>query len=208
MSGFFDKIANVLGFGEPQDEASQEPSNDDYYEEENDYEDEDTYQSRPSYSSGRSESQSSYASRSSMRDPETYSRSSTGYHVSNVRSVQTAGQGRGSKVLNLNANVQMEVVVASPESFEEARDIAERIKNGQPVIINLEFVAHDIAQRITDFLCGTCCAMDGNIQRIANKIFMIAPENIDFASDVDLRRSIESSDNGLGFIYGDSESDN
>jgi cell division inhibitor SepF len=204
MSGFFDKIANVLGFGEQDNEAPQEQSNDDYYEEDDNYEDEDTYTSRPSYSSGRSD----YSRASVQRDPETYSRPSTGYHVSNVRSVQSSGQGRGSKVLNLNANVQMEVVVASPESFDEARDIAERIKNGQPVIINLEFVAHDIAQRITDFLCGTCCAMDGNIQRIANKIFMIAPENIDFVSDVDLRRSIESDDNGLGFIYGDSDIDN
>ena len=55
MSGFFDKIANVLGFGEQDNEAPQEQSNDDYYEEDDNYEDEDTYTSRPSYSSGRSD---------------------------------------------------------------------------------------------------------------------------------------------------------
>lgn len=98
----------------------------------------------------------------------------------------------GSKVLNLNASVQMEVVVASPETFEEARAIAQNIRESKPVIINLEFVEHSIAQRITDFLCGCCCAVEGNIQRIADRIFMIAPGNVDFAGDVDLRQSLAS----------------
>ena len=94
----------------------------------------------------------------------------------------------------------MEVVVASPESFEEARVIAQSIKESKPVIINLEFIDHDIAQRMTDFLCGCCCAVNGNIQRIADKIFMIAPGNVDFAGDVDIRQSLQTE--GLAFPFG------
>ena len=122
----------------------------------------------------------------------------TGFRPTGTRSM---GGNRNNKVLNLHANVQMEVVVASPETFEEAREISQHIKDKKPVIINLEFVEHGIAQRITDFLCGCCCAMDGNIQRIADKIFMIAPDNVDFAGDVDIRETLEA-EGGLAFPWG------
>lgn len=118
-------------------------------------------------------------------------------------STSSSTSANGGKILNLNANVQMEVVVASPESFDEARQIAQSIKNNKPVIINLEFVEHATAQRLTDFLCGCCCAVDGNIQRIADKIFMIAPGNVDFAGDVDIRQSLQTE--GLAFPFGAQE---
>ncbi|MCF0135879.1 MAG: cell division protein SepF [Lachnospiraceae bacterium] len=118
----------------------------------------------------------------------------------NSYSTSTTTGPNGKKILNLNASINMEVVVASPESFEEARVIAQSIKESKPVIINLEFIDHDIAQRMTDFLCGCCCAVNGNIQRIADKIFMIAPGNVDFAGDVDIRQSLQTE--GLAFPFG------
>lgn len=105
------------------------------------------------------------------------------------------------KVVNLHANVQMEVVVASPESFEEAKNISDDIRNNKPVVINLEFVEQPIAQRITDFLCGSCYALNGNIQRIADKIYMIAPGNVDIASNIDFRKTLQS-EGGLVFPWG------
>lgn len=213
MSKFMDKIANALGFSNPDDDQDEQDQVEDDYDAD-DYVDDDTYRSSSygssSYSGSRSSSYGSsysspsysgYGSSYGSAYSSSYRGSSTPsqYHVTSSRTVNSRN---GGKVLNLNASVQMEVVIASPETFDEAREIAEKIKDNKPVIINLEFVAHDVAQRITDFLCGCCCAMDGNIQRIANKIFMIAPGNVDFDSDVDLRQSLESED--IGFIYGDS----
>ncbi len=105
------------------------------------------------------------------------------------------------KVVNLHANVQMEVVVASPESFEEAKNISDDIRNNKPVVINLEFVEQPIAQRITDFLCGSCYALNGNIQRIADKIYMIAPGNVDIAASIDFRKTLQN-EGGLVFPWG------
>lgn len=107
----------------------------------------------------------------------------------------------GAKVVNLHANVQMEVVVASPESFDEAKGISDDLRNNKPVVINLEFVEHPIAQRITDFLCGACYAMGGNVQQIADKIYMIAPGNVDIAASSDFRRTLQN-ESGLVFPWG------
>ncbi len=109
---------------------------------------------------------------------------------------------KATKVVNLQANVQMEVVVASPESLREAKDLARSIRDNKPVVVNLEFVEHATAQRITDFLCGCCFALNGRTQRIADKIFMIAPDNVDFAGDIDFRETL-TADGGLNFSWSD-----
>lgn len=191
MSKFVDKLAGALGFNAAEDEY------DEYEDEYDEDEVEDSVSdhkisSYDSYTASRRQEtgRSSYSSYGSSYD--------SGFRPTGTRSM--AGS-RNNKVLNLHANVQMEVVVASPESFEEAREISQHIKDNKPVIINLEFVEHGIAQRITDFLCGCCCAMDGNIQRIADKIFMIAPDNVDFAGDVDIRETLEA-EGGLAFPWG------
>jgi len=195
MSKFVDKLAGALGFSTAEEEYDQ--YEDDYEEAE-----ELPVSSNRKVTSYDSFSKKAESSRyESARSTSSSNRSSSydsGFRPTGTRSM--AGN-RNNKVLNLHANVQMEVVVSSPETFEEAREISQHIKDKKPVIINLEFVEHGIAQRITDFLCGCCCAMDGNIQRIADKIFMIAPDNVDFAGDVDIRETLEA-EGGLAFPWG------
>jgi len=87
--------------------------------------------------------------------------------------------GGKSKVMNLQANVQMEVVVMRPTTYDEAQEICDHIKSKKPCIINLENMEHVIAQRIMDFISGSCYTLDGNMQRVTNNIFLIAPENVD-----------------------------
>ena len=191
MSKFVDKLAGALGFSAAEDEY------DEYEDEYENEEEEDTLSDRKitSYDSFSRRQDTSKSTTSSYGGHSSYD---SGYRSSGTRSTSSS---RNNKVLNLHANVQMEVVVASPESFEEAREISQHIKDNKPVIINLEFVEHGIAQRITDFLCGCCCAMNGNIQRIADKIFMIAPDNVDFAGDVVIRETLET-EGGLAFPWG------
>jgi len=88
-----------------------------------------------------------------------------------------------SKIVNFQASVQMEVVVIQPTTYEEAVDICDNMKDKKPVIINLESIDRQIAQRIMDFVSGSCYTLNGNIQRVTNNIFIIAPENIDIAGD-------------------------
>lgn len=87
------------------------------------------------------------------------------------------------KVVNINTTTQLKVVVVSPESFEEARDIADHLKQKKPVVINLEGVEREVARRIVDFLSGAVYSLDGNIQKISAGIFLIAPYNVGIMGD-------------------------
>ncbi|NLB82513.1 MAG: cell division protein SepF [Clostridiaceae bacterium] len=87
------------------------------------------------------------------------------------------------KVVNINTTTQLKVVVVSPETFDEARDIAEHLKSKKPVVINLEGVEREIARRVIDFLSGAVFALDGNIQKISSGIFLIAPYNVGIMGD-------------------------
>lgn len=94
-----------------------------------------------------------------------------------------AYNGGKSKVMNLQASVQMEVVVIQPTTYDEAQEICDNIKAKKPCIINLENMERSIAQRIMDFVSGACYTLDGNMQRVTNNIFLIAPENVDILGD-------------------------
>lgn len=85
---------------------------------------------------------------------------------------------RKNKVVNIHTTTQLKVVVHSPSSFENAREITDHLKAKKPVIVNLENVDNTIAKRIIDFLSGAVYALDGNIQKIADRIFLIAPYNV------------------------------
>lgn len=88
-----------------------------------------------------------------------------------------------TKVVNFQASVQMEVVVIQPLAYDEAQIICDHIKMKRPVVLNLEKMEKNIAQRIMDFVSGSCYTLNGNLQRITNNIFIIAPENVDIAGD-------------------------
>lgn len=96
---------------------------------------------------------------------------------------QTYSSAAPSKVVNFQASVQMEVVVIQPETYDEAQDICDHIKSQRPVIINLEQMERTVAQRIMDFVSGACYTLNGNLQRVTNNIFIIAPENVEVAGD-------------------------
>lgn len=83
-----------------------------------------------------------------------------------------------NKVVNIHTTTQLKVVVHTPLSFDNARDIADHLKAKKPVVVNLENVETPIAKRIIDFLSGAVYAVDGNIQKIADRIFLIAPYNV------------------------------
>ncbi len=89
-----------------------------------------------------------------------------------------------NNVVNLKANVQMGMVIIHPKVYEDARSIADHIKSYRPVIINLDSVEKELAQRIMDFVSGTCYTLRGDLQRVSGNIFIIAPENVEITGDI------------------------
>ena len=91
--------------------------------------------------------------------------------------------GKKNKVVKIHTTAQLKLVVMQPESFDDARDIANHLKSKKPVVMNLEFVEKDVARRIVDFLSGAVYALDGNIQKVSNGIFIITPYNVGIMGD-------------------------
>ena len=77
----------------------------------------------------------------------------------------------------------LEVRVVKPSSFEGAKDITEVLLTGRAVILNLEGLGLDVAQRIIDFSCGSAFAISGDIQKVSNYIFIVTPPNVDISGD-------------------------
>lgn len=77
----------------------------------------------------------------------------------------------------------MEVCVIKPTTFDESREITETLLANRTVVLNVEGLDVDIAQRIIDFASGSCFAINGNLQKISNYIFIITPESVDISGD-------------------------
>lgn len=77
----------------------------------------------------------------------------------------------------------MEVCVIKPTSVEDAREITETLLANRTVVLNLEGLDVDIAQRIIDFTSGSCFAIRGNLQKISHYIFIITPASVDISGD-------------------------
>ena len=77
----------------------------------------------------------------------------------------------------------MEVCVIKPTSVEDAREITETLLANRTVVLNLEGIEVDVAQRIIDFTSGSCYAIQGNLQKISHYIFIITPSSVDISGD-------------------------
>ena len=77
------------------------------------------------------------------------------------------------------------LVVIEPRAFDECPKLVDNLKSKKPVIINLEKLDSDTARKIFDFLSGATYALNGNVQKVANNIFVFAPENVDISANVE-----------------------
>ena len=77
----------------------------------------------------------------------------------------------------------MEVCVIKPTSVEDGREITETLLANRTVVLNLEGLDVEIAQRIIDFTSGSCFAISGNLQKISHYIFIITPPSVDISGD-------------------------
>jgi len=78
----------------------------------------------------------------------------------------------------------MQVCVIKPTTMEDAREITETLLGNRAVILNLEGLGYEIAQRIIDFTSGSCFAISGNLQKISEGIFIITPASMEIRGDV------------------------
>jgi len=79
------------------------------------------------------------------------------------------------------ADVQVHFV--TPRNFNDAQEVADRFKRNVPVILNLQSTGTDLSKRLIDFSSGLTYAMDGGMQKIADKTFMLTPANVEVSAE-------------------------
>ena len=94
-----------------------------------------------------------------------------------LRPVGGNGRGGGGGA----GDIQVHLVV--PRNFNDAQQIADQFKNSIPVILNLQSSDTDLSKRLIDFASGLTYALDGGMQRIADKVFLLTPRNVEVSAE-------------------------
>ena len=106
----------------------------------------------------------------------------------NVVSIGNRGRRKtaaSNNVVSLPTAAPMKMVVYHPVSYEDTQNIIDNLKSRKPVIVNMEELEIDCAQRILDFMAGAIYALDGTIYKISRGIFVVAPTNYDVIGNDD-----------------------
>ena len=78
---------------------------------------------------------------------------------------------------------QVKVQLVIPKSFNDAQTVADKYKNDIPVILNLQQSETELAKRLIDFASGLTYALDGGMQRVADKVFLLTPRNVELSAE-------------------------
>lgn len=81
----------------------------------------------------------------------------------------------------VNPNAKPHVVV--PTSFNQAQEVADTLKGSQPVIMNLQGSDRDLARRLIDFASGLCYGIGGQMERVANQVYLLTPTNVEVSAE-------------------------
>jgi cell division inhibitor SepF len=87
------------------------------------------------------------------------------------------GNGRSTSA----GDIQVHLVI--PKSFNDAQQVADQFKDSIPVILNLQGTDTDLSKRLIDFASGLTYALDGGMQRIADKVFLLTPRNVEVSAE-------------------------
>ena len=88
------------------------------------------------------------------------------------------------KVVNIHTASYVKVVIYQPFSYDDTQNIIDNLKTRKPVIVNLEALDIDLAQRVLDFMSGAVYALDGTIHKVSRGIFVLAPSNVDISGNI------------------------
>ncbi|GIU88009.1 MAG: hypothetical protein KatS3mg009_2524 [Acidimicrobiia bacterium] len=75
------------------------------------------------------------------------------------------------------------VHVMEPKGFNDAQEVGDRLKSGQPVILNLQGVERDLQRRLIDFSSGLAYALNGTMSKAADQVFLLTPSNVEVSEE-------------------------
>ena len=147
---------------------------------------EDGYHDEPEPQEPERELEERYTERPNVRRLQTRRRSRD--DIDDIFADESPRSGGRTRVLRPVENgraggsgVQVHLVV--PKSFNDAQQVADQFKDAIPVILNLQGTDTDLSKRLIDFASGLTYALDGGMQRIADKVFLLTPRNVEVSAE-------------------------
>jgi cell division inhibitor SepF len=93
----------------------------------------------------------------------------------------SASRTRVLRPVGGDSDVKVHLVI--PRNFNDAQQVADQFKRSVPVILNLQTTDHELSKRMIDFCSGLTYALEGGMQRIAEKIFLLTPRNVEVSAE-------------------------
>jgi len=90
---------------------------------------------------------------------------------------------RAARPLALVRPPRIEFSLVTPQDFNDAQQIADRLRADSPVIVDLQSCGRDLSKRLTDFCSGLTYALEGSLQHIGEKVMLLAPPNVELSSE-------------------------
>lgn len=164
--GVFDKFLDIM-------KLNDDDYDDEYYGEDEFLDDDEEYEEKPQR-------------RSLFGKKNTKEENFDDFDMQEEKSSQTAVNNKVTPMRHpaVKRGGNMEVCVVKPTSVDDSREITETLLAGRTVILNLEGMDLEVAQRIIDFVSGATFAISGNLQKISNYIFLVTPTNVDISGDL------------------------
>src|SRR5256885_1817221 len=99
------------------------------------------------------------------------------------RAVERATSGERPRIEGLPSASSVRVHLVLPRSFNDAQQIADKFKQSIPVILNLQGADAELSKRLIDFASGLTYALNGGMQRVADKVFLLTPRNVEVSAE-------------------------
>lgn len=91
---------------------------------------------------------------------------------------------KNSKVVNIHTSPTTKVTITKPVDYEEATEICDALKNRRIVLVNTTLLELKIAQRLLDFISGSCYALGGELQQIEKGVYILSPSNVEVTNEL------------------------
>jgi len=91
---------------------------------------------------------------------------------------------KGNKVVNIHTASTAKVMVTKPTNYDDAREIADAIKARKIVLINASTLETKVAQRLVDFISGSCYVLGATLQEIEQRVYLLSPSNVEVTNEL------------------------
>ena len=192
-----DKLINAMKFNDDEDFDEDE----EYEDEDYDGDDKPAAAAEPVRSSRAAQTSASFDDLTEDEEPVPAPRTRKRFGGASADKSESSTVSR--QVKKQYSEAGMEVCIIKPTSVNDAREVTDTLLANSTVVLNLEGLDVEIAQRIIDFTSGSCYAVHGNVMKISHYIFVITPANVDVSGDISTQAGIgRTESNSLSMPYG------